>query len=173
MTIREMYGYDNATYAMLKEPSIAVTSAFGRANHFLDTVQEGVYIESGMIHTARHIHNDAHKMLQWLDEFSDILHERHLMTVYPPIPELVEDVRDVGKVFEIVIRVFDEVQEALDEFHTAAERSALLKPMALKTEDLMMKVSAEYTKILEMAKMWETNPSYASFDNWVLHITED
>ena len=31
MAIRDNYGYENARYAMLKQPSIDVTSAFGRA----------------------------------------------------------------------------------------------------------------------------------------------
>ena len=111
MAIRDNYGYENAKYALLKQPSIDVTSAFGRANHFLDTIQEGVYIEAAMPYTSRYIHNVAHKMLKWLDDFSDILHERHLMTIYPPVPQLDEDVRDMNRVFEIVIQIFDEVQE--------------------------------------------------------------
>ena len=172
MAIRENYGYENARYAMLKQPSIDVTSAFGRANHFLDTVQEGVYIESGMVYTSRYIHNVAHKMLAWLDEFSDILHERHLMTIYPPVPELVEDVRDMNTVFEIIIRIFDEVQEALEEFRSATDNGAL-RPLCLKTEDLMMKVSAEYTSILAMANMWEKGVGYSSYDKWVKSLMGD
>ena len=173
MAIREFYGYDNPTYAALEEPSRKVTSEFGRANHFLDTVKEGVYIEAGLIHTSDYIHNVAHKMLQYLDEFTDILHERHLMTIYPPIGELVEDVRDMDRVFEIVLAILDDVQSALDDFHKAAETNPATRPLALKTEDLMMKVSAEYTGILELALMWEKKPSCSSFDGWVMHKMED
>ena len=169
MAIRDNYGYENAKYAMLKQPSIDVTSAFGRANHFLDTIQEGVYIEAAMPYTSRYIHNVAHKMLKWLDDFSDILHERHLMTIYPPVPQLDEDVRDMNRVFEIVIQIFDEVQEALESFHSACETSAM-RPLAIKTENLMMDVSAEYTNILAMANMWERGVSHSSYDNWVLHL---
>lgn len=172
MAIREEYGYANAKYALLEAPVRGVSGAFGRANHFLDTVQEGVYIESGMVYTAKYIHNVAHKMLKWLDEFSEILHERHLMMIYPPIPELVEDVRDMNTVFEIVIRVFDEVQEELNEFHSVAETIGL-KPLAIKTEDLMEDVSEEYTHILEMMKMWENGVGYTSFDKWVGSLLED
>ena len=172
MAIRDNYGYENARYAMLKQPSIDVTSAFGRANHFLDTVQEGVYIETGMMYTSRYIHNVAHKMLAWLDDFSDILHERHLMTIYPPVPELIEDVRDMDTVFEIIIRIFDEVQEALEAFHAATDNGAL-RPLCIKTENLMMEVSAEYTNILAMANMWEKGNSYASYDKWVKSLMGD
>ena len=172
MAIRENYGYENARYALLKQPSIDVTSAFGRANHFLDTIQEGVYIEAGMLYTSRYIHNDAHKMLAWLDEFSDILHERHLMTIYPPVPELIEDIRDMDTVFDIIIQIFDEVLDALEAFRSATDNGAL-RPLCIKTENLMMEVSAEYTNILAMANMWEKGNSHASFDKWVKSLMGD
>lgn len=172
MAIRENYGYENARYALLKQPSIDVTSAFGRANHFLDTIQEGVYIEAGMLYTSRYIHNVAHKMLAWLDDFSDILHERHLMTIYPPVPELIEDIRDMDTVFDIIIRIFDEVQDALEAFHSVTDNGAL-RPLCIKTENLMMEVSAEYTNIIAMANMWGKGNSHASFDKWVKSLIGD
>ena len=172
MAIRDTFNYDTAPYTALKEPSRSVTAAFGRANHFLDTVQEGVYIEAGLIYTSKYIHNVAHKMLKWLDDFSEILHERHLMTIYPPVPQLAEEFREMNEVFDVVIRIFDEVQEALESFHEASETKEL-RPLAIKTENLMLEVSAEYTHILEMAKMWENNVGYTSFDNWVKHLMED
>lgn len=171
MAIRDSFSYDNPKYLALKQPSIDVTSAFGRANHFLDTVQEGVYIESGLKYTSRYIHNVAHKMLVWLDDFSDILHERHLMTIYPPVPELVEDIRDMGSVFDIIIRIFDEVQDALEAFHAATDNGAL-RPLCIKTENLMMEVSAEYTNIIAMANMWEKGVSYSSYDKWVKSLMD-
>lgn len=171
MKLREIYNYDNPNFAALRDAARTVTGAYGSANKWLDTVQEGVYIELGMKHTADVIHRLAHLALRWLDEFSGILHERHLRTEYPATEELTEEIRDVDRVFEVVIGILDEIQEALEVFHTAAGTMELM-PMALKTEDLIMKCSAEYTKILEMWQMWDTGVSATSFENWVLHLNE-
>lgn len=169
--MREIFNYDNPTYAPLREPARAVTGAFGAANKWLDTVQEGIYIEAGLKHTADAVHGIAHKMLAWLDVFSDLLHERHLMTEYPETPELDADVRDMDATFQLIVDVLDSVQDALEKFHAATDNGTH-RPMCIKTEEIMLLVSAEYTKILAMWQMWDSGVSASSFDNWVLHLTE-
>jgi len=147
-----VFSYDAPVYKEIKEPARQVVEAYQNAARFLDTLQEWVYIETGMVHTARKLHVLAHEMPKRFDVFGDILHERHLMVMYPPTPELTEDIADMNRVFEIAIGILDEIQNALEKFRTAAD-NPMLRPMALKTEELMMQNSFEYTQILEMWKM--------------------
>ena len=169
--LKEIYSYDNPVYKPLREPARAVTSAFSNANKWLDTVQEGIYIETGMKHTANAIHGIAHKMLAWLDVFSDLLHERHLMTEYPQTEEIDTEVRDMDATFELIVDILDSVQEGLEAFHAATDNGKF-RPMCLKIEELMLLNSAEYTKVLDMWKMWDMGVGESSFDNWVLHMED-
>lgn len=171
MTFRERFSYENPAYEPLRESARAVTSAFSNANKWLDTVQEGIYIETGMKHTADAIHGIAHKMLAWLDVFSDLLHERHLMTEYPMTDELDAQVRDMDSTFELIVDILDSVQNGLEAFYSATD-NAEFRPMCLKIEELMLLNSAEYTKVLAMWKMWDSGVSASSFDNWVLHLED-
>lgn len=165
MRARDVYNYDNAVFASLREPAREVVAAYQTAARFLDTVQESLLIEHGMVFTAQLIHNLAHKMPKRFDKFGDMLHERHLMVEYPATPELVERIEEPEKGFEIVIGVLDDVQEALEKFRNAAE-TPMLRPMAIAAEDLMLKNSRDYTMILELWTMWDSSNSKTSFDSW-------
>ena len=115
---------------------------------------------------SRLIHENAHKQLEYLDEFGDVLHQRHLMQFYPTVEELAleDEVSDVDGVFNLLIRTFDHIQEALMSFRNAANQANLL-PLALKTEELMMKNSNDYTVFLELWARWDTDGgSKTSFD---------
>ena len=70
--VRDIYNYTNPRYAGLRDPMRRVVGAYQNANRFLDTVQEWVYIEAGMIHTSRMIHNLAHKMPEQFDKVADM-----------------------------------------------------------------------------------------------------
>ena len=98
MKARDIYNWDSQMFAALREPARNVVAAYQQAARFLDTVQETVYIEHGLVHTARMIHDLAHEMPKRFDVFGDMLHERHLMTEYPATPELTE--RIYGKIKE-------------------------------------------------------------------------
>ena len=172
MKARDVYNYDTAPYDALREPARRVVAAYQQAARFLDTVQESVYIEHGMVHTARILHNLAHEMPKRFDEFGDMLHERHLMAEYPATPELTERVEDMDKAFEIAIAVLDDVQKALETFRMVTD-NAEFRPMALKAEELMAQNSRDYTRILDMWSMWDTGVSKTSFDNWALHLGGD
>ena len=162
---RDIFGYEKPKYAPLKEPAKRVVMA----QRFCDTVQEWVYIEAAMPFTSRMIHDLAHSFAQRFDEFSEMLHERHLMTIYGATPELVEPIEDMDKAFEIVIGVMDEIQDALEDFRSVTD-NADFRPMALKTEELMLRNSEEYTRFLAAWFMWDESESRTSFDNWIEHL---
>lgn len=169
--LKEIYNYENEQFFSLRDAARAVTGAFGAQNKWLDTMQEWLFIEWGMKHTSDIIHGIAHRALVYLDEFSDILHERHLMTEYPATPELDEQFRDPSEIFEAVITALDKTGEALKQFRDAAN-GAGLAPLAIATETLMAKVSGEQSNVLALWQMWERGVSATSFDNWALHLKE-
>lgn len=166
---RDIFGYEKPKYAPLKEPAKRVVMAYQTAQRFCDTVQEWVYIEAAMPFTSRMIHDLAHSFAQRFDEFSDMLHERHLTTIYGATAELVEPIEDMDKAFEIVVGVMDEIQDALEDFRNATD-NADFRPMALKTEELMLRNSEEYTRFLAAWFMWDESESRTSFDNWIEHL---
>ncbi len=166
MRIKDSYNYASPQYSRLYEPSRAVSKAYGEGNKWLDQLKEYVYIVQGMPNLSRLIHENAHKQLEYLDEFGDVLHQRHLMQFYPTVEELAleDEVSDVDGVFNLLIRTFDHIQEALMSFRNAANQANLL-PLALKTEELMVKNSNDYTVFLELWARWDTDGgSKTSFD---------
>lgn len=169
--LKEIYNYDNEPFFSLRDAARAVTGAFGAQNKWLDTMQEWLYIERGMKHTSDLVHGIAHRALVYLDEFSDILHERHLATEYPATPELDERFEDPSEIFEAVISALEKTGAALKRFRDAAN-DANLAPLAISTETLMAKVSGEQTVVLALWQMWDQGMSAASFDNWALHYKE-
>lgn len=172
MKVRDVYNYDASPWDVLREPARQVVAAYQQAARFLDTVQESVYIEHGLVNTARILHNLAHEMPKCFDVFADMLHERHLMAEYPATPELTERVEDMDKAFEIVIAVLDDIQTALEAFRSATDNGTL-RPMALKAEELMMQNSRDYTNVLNLWAMWDESESKTSFDSWALRMGGD
>lgn len=170
--LTEIYGYGNPAFQPLKDPARGVIEAYQNAARFLDTVQERVYIRMGLVHTARMIHDLAHEMPKRFDVFSDMLHERHLEAIYPATPELTEEIPDMDRAFEIVTGVLEDIQAALERFHAVTDNAAF-RPMALKTEELMLRNSEDYTRFLEAWAMWDNLGGASSFDNWVLHLKEE
>ena len=75
----------------------------------------------------------------------------------------------MDKAFEIVIGVMDEIQDALEDFRSVTD-NADFRPMALKTEELMLRNSEEYTRFIDAWFMWDESESRTSFDNWVEHL---
>lgn len=175
MKINDIYNYDNPLYAGLRDPARGVVAAYQTAARFFDTIQEYVYIEEGLIHCARIIHEQAHTFPKLFDKFGDILHEQHLMIEYPATPEMdwKSELIDMDSVFEVILQVLDNIQSALSKFHATAESPVYIdgepqdcKPMAIAVEDLMINNSKSRIKFLNMWKMWDNNPSHVSFDSW-------
>lgn len=169
---KDLFSYDIEPFASLREPARAVVSAYQTANRFFDTVQEYVYIEQGMPFLSHAIHARAHEFPLRFDTFIDMLHERHLMGEYPATPELDwrAELKDLDDVFSIIIRVLDTIRKALEDFRAKTDNSDF-REMALKTEELMLQNSADYTKFLQAWVRWdEEGGSKTSFDSWCRHF---
>lgn len=171
MKLRDKFTYDNATFATLREAARDVSRAYSDVNKWLDTLKEYVYIEKGMSNLSDFIHNSAHVQLQRLDVFGDLLHERHLMQEYPTTNEV--DIfaemgdGDLDRVFEFVARCYGHIDEALESFHAQTD-NAYFRAMALKTEELMLANSQDYTKVLDLWQRWDNDGgSLTTFDNYV------
>ena len=172
---KDIFNFDNPTYAVLREPSRGVIKAYQDANRFFDTTQEYVYIEQGMRYLARIIHNEAHEFPKRFDNFVDMLHERHLMGEYPETAELLwkEELKDLDDVFNLLIKVLDNIQEALENFHKVTDNEKF-RPMALKVEEMMLENSGVYTKFLELWVRWnEEGGSKTSFDSYCAKYLHD
>ena len=170
--LAEIYGYENPVFSPLRDPARGVIEAYQNAARFLDTVQERVYIRMGLVHTARMIHDLAHEMPRRFDDFADMLHEKHLEAEYPGTPELDEEIPDMDRAFEIVTGVLEDIQTALEGFRAVTD-NAVFRPMALKTEELMLRNSEDHTRILEAWAMWDSGAGTSSFDNWVRRLKEE
>ena len=168
MKLKDIFNFDNEKYSRLRDSSIAVSKAYLDCNRFLDSCKEFVYIEEGMTNLSNVIHLQAHKALERLDDFGDLLHERHLMQIYPETPMLDwrAEFKNLNDVFEFVIRTLENIQEALERFHETTD-NATFRAMALKSEELMLDNSGDYTKFLEIGFRWQNDGgSKTSFDNW-------
>lgn len=168
MNIKEIYSYDNPSFSPLRNPARDVVKAYQDAARFFDTAQEYVYIEQGMQNLAKVIHENAHLFPKRFDAFIDMLHERHLMGEYPETPELdwKEELKSVDDVFSFLLRVLENIQNALEEFHRVTD-TATFRPMALKTEELMLENSENFIPYLEMWSRWDADGgSKTSFDSW-------
>lgn len=150
----------------------ALNSTFLWANRVLDTVKEAVWIDFGLPFTSEFIHELAHTNLERLDTFGDYLHENFIRQSYPETPALVEPIEDMDKVFEIVVGIIDEVDEAILAVIEAAG-GGVYNALALASENIQQANSADRTKVLQAWKMWSNKPSYTSFDNWMEHLTSN
>lgn len=166
MKVKEYFNYDNPKFSALRDPMRDVVAAYQNGARWLDTVQEKVYIETGLMHTSRKIHDLAHEMPKLFDVFGDMLHEQHLEIEYPATSELAEEIKTPDKAFETVIAVLDEINDALERFHRVTDVETF-RAMALKTEELMLINSGMRTQVLAMWNMWEMENSHTSFDSWV------
>lgn len=173
MKLKDLYGWEKPLYAPLRDKARDVVGAYQNAARHLDALQEFVYIEIGLVHTARVIHNLAHEMPKRFDAFGEMLHENHLMTEYPATPEYPHLYEDMDAVFDNVMGVLDEIQMALYAFRAAAEEDPRTLPMGLVAEELMVQNSQSRTRIAEMWAMYDDEGvSATSFDNWVKDLGE-
>lgn len=173
MKLKDKFNFDKAEYAPLRDSSRAVNKAYLDGNRFLDATKEYVYIEQGLKNCSEIIHRQAHKFLRLLDDFGDMLHERHLMQEYPETPELNwrEELKDMDGVFDFIVRVFENVQEALETFHKETD-NAQFRPMALYVEELMLINSKDHTKFLELWAIYDEGGSATSFDSYCKQYLE-
>lgn len=173
MKLKEKFNFDNPEFGVLRDSARAVSKEYLQGNRCLDEAKEYVYIEQGLKFCSEIVHRQAHKFLKLLDTFGDLLHERHLMQEYPDTSEI--DWRttftDMDSVFDFIVKVLENVGEALEEFHAKTD-NAQFRPMALKVEELMLINSQDHTKFLEMWAIYDqlnekgSMGSPTSFDGW-------
>lgn len=168
MKKRDYYNYKNSKFAPLREPMRRVMVAYGEAERFFATIKEKTWANFGLKSLTNYIHSLEHLQGDYVDEYKAILAEIGLEIEYPAVGELAEDMPDLDKVFEVCVGIVDEVDEALRGFISEIdERHKEFSALARKVENLQMQNSAERSFLLEAWSMWDDNPSYTSFDNWI------
>lgn len=168
MKKRDFYNYDNPKFAGLRDPMRRVMTAYGEAERYFALIKEITWAEFGMKALTNYIHALEHIQPDAVDGFKAIMAEQGLMVEYPSISELAEDFPDLDRVFEVCVGIIDETDAALRNFIRIidAEHSEI-SALARKMENLQMQNSAERSFLLEAWSMWDNNPSYTSFDNWM------
>lgn len=173
MKLADFYNYDNERFAALRDASRKVTEKMQNANRGLDTLKEWVLIEMGLVNTSNEIHKLAHKQPGYFDQVGDILHQRHLIQEYPATEEYVKRPEDLDGVFEEVIRMLQESEDALKEFVRAAD-SLGQYALARQAESIQIENSQDYEKFMYAWNMYDsTDGSATSFDNWIKHLFDD
>lgn len=172
MKLADFYNYDNERFAALRDASRKVTEKMQNANRGLDTLKEWVLIEMGLVNTSNEIHKLAHKQPGYFDTIGDILHQRHLMQEYPATEEYTKRPDDMDGVFEEIMRLLRENDEALKDFIRVCDENAQYA-LARQAETIQIKNSEDCTKFLQAWAMFDDGSSSAtSFDNWVKHLFE-
>ena len=170
MKKRDFYNYDSPAFAPLREPMRRLMTAYGEAERHFAFIKEITWAEFGMKSLTAYIHSLEHLQPEYVDRLKEIMAEKGLMIEYPTISEMVEPFEDLDKVFEVCVGIIDETDEALRGFIDVIDSQCPeCYAIARNLEDLQMKNSKERTFLLEAWSMWDNNPSYTSFDNWVEH----
>lgn len=168
MKKRDFYNYDSPKFNILREPMRKVMTSYGEAERFFALIKEITWAEFGMKSLTNYIHALEHIQPDAVDAFKGILAEQGLMVEYPAINELVEDFNDLDRVFEVCVEIINNIDEALKDFIKVVDiERPEFSAMARKAENLQMQNSTERTFLLEAWSMWDNNPSFTSFDNWV------
>lgn len=165
--LREIYNYEGPRFSPLRDAARRATAAYQNAARGLDTLKEWVLVEFGLVHTADAIHRLAHEQPKRFDVIGDILHQRHLMQEYPETPEYRERPEDMDGVFGEVIRLLEDIEDALRDCVGVSEEVGLY-PLAREFENLQMENSKSYETMLYAWQMYDkTDGSATSYDNWV------
>lgn len=156
MKLKDKFNFDNPKFGVLRDSARVVSREYLQGNRCLDEAKEYVYIEQSLKFCSDIIHLQAHKFLELLDTFGDLLHERHLMQEYPATEEIdwKTTFTDMDSVFDFIVKVLENVGEALEQFHAKTD-NAQFRPMALKTEELMLINSKDHTKFLELWAIYD------------------
>lgn len=172
MKLADFYNYENEKFSPVRDAARRVTAAMQNANRGLDSLKEWVLIEMGLVHTSDAIHELAHKQPKMWDELADILHQRHLMQEYPATEEYTKRPDDMDGVFEEIMRLLRENDEALKDFIRVCDENAQYA-LARQAETIQIENSEDCTKFLQAWAMFDDGSSSAtSFDNWVKHLFE-
>ena len=170
MKLADIFNYENSMFSPLRDPARRVTAAMQQANRSLDALKEYVLIEIGLVHTSDAIHKLAHKQPGYFDQIGDLLHQRHLMQEYPATEEYTKRPKDMDEVFEEIMRLLRENDEAIRDFIKVCDENAQYA-LARQAETIQIENSEDCTKFTEAWAMYDEGSSSAtSFDNWVKHL---
>lgn len=173
MKLADVFNYENSMFSPLRDAARKVTAAMQQANRSLDSLKEYVLIEVGLVHTSDAIHELAHKQPKMWDKLADYLHQRHLMQEYPATEEYTKRPKDMDEVFEEIMRLLRENDEALRDFIKVCDENAQYA-LARQAETIQIENSEDCTKFLAAWSMYDsTDASATSFDNWILHLFHD
>lgn len=168
---RDIYNYKNPTYYAIRDRMRDVISAYSNAAKWYATIKEVTWAEFGLVHLTDAIHHLEHIQYEYIDEFKSIMAQIGLEVEYPPTQEFVESLEDIDKVMEVCVGIADETNKALSDFIEKSKEPEF-QPLARQVEQLQIDNSKSKSKLLEIWSMWDKNPSYSSFDNWVKHLYE-
>jgi hypothetical protein len=168
MKKKDYYNYDNPKFKPLREPMREVMTAYGEAERFFALIKEITWYRFGMKSLTDYIHALEHIQPDEVDTFKDIFAENGLSVEYPPIGELTEELNNLDRVFEVCVGIIDQTDLSLNNIIIEIDTEVPeLSAMARSIETLLMRNSKNRTFLLEAWAMWDTEPSYTSFDNWV------
>ena len=103
--LKERFDFENGALAAVRDAAKEVTGAYQDAARGLDTLKEWVLIEFGMPNTANAIHKLAHLQPQRFDVVGDLLHQRHILQIYPATAEYEGRPDNLDGVFESIIDI--------------------------------------------------------------------
>lgn len=166
MEFSEFYSYANPIYASLQPIAREVSNTFLFGNRVGDTIKEKVRRDLHMTHTSDFLHGIAHKCLEHLDEFADILHSANLPQEYPATDELTEEIDTLDKAFYVFTETLRDIKTALYRFVEATD-NADNKAMSIKAEDILEDVDDDFAKLITAWNQWKCDGSAMSFDKWV------
>lgn len=166
MDFTQIYSYNNPIYAPLKPLAREVSDAFLFGNRVGDTIKEKVRCQLHMVHTSNFLHGIAHKCLEHLDEFADILHSANLEQEYPPTSALEESIKDLDKAFYVFTETLKEIKTALYNFISATDEPNN-KAMSIEAEDILEDVDSDLKELITAWNQWKCDGSAMSFDKWI------
>lgn len=139
----------------IKYKARQVNKAFLDGNRFLDSAKEYVYMQYGMNNFSRLVHGQAHKYLDMLDKFAEVLHACNIEQVYPDTPELAvsEELNGIESVLKFVLRTINNVQECLVDFVSAADGE--YRNMAILAEGIIAENSGSYHYYYELLSIYK------------------
>lgn len=167
MRARWYYSWRNERFSKLYEPVRRVMGAYGNAEKWFADVKDRVLTELGMPFLSDHIHALEHLQPERIDEFSKVVHVYGLRLPYPETKELAENLNDdLDRVFEVCVRIIDEIDEAINEF-IRESADGEFNALSLKAEELQLINTYDRRALIEAWKMWDNGEmSRASFDSW-------
>lgn len=166
MDFESTFTYDNPIYAELRDVSRRVSNACLSGNRTGDAIKEKVRLFLHMTHTSDFIHEIAHKCLEYLDEFADILHSANLEQEYPDTRAFTERIETVDDAFDKFYGALTAIKTELYAFIEKADNSAN-KAMSIKAEDILEDVDDDIAKVVAAWNQWHCDGSEMSFDKWV------